>query len=85
MFSEDAAVLRTLKSLTQGRTLLAELVKRETPPIMVLYDTSKETDVNVNAECLGALQDTAMQNPLQVTGANLISNNILIMSSGVLL
>ncbi|KAF5888686.1 tudor domain-containing protein 7A-like, partial [Clarias magur] len=79
VFSEDAAVLKTLKSLTRGRTLLAELVKRETPPVMVLYDTSKETDVNVNAECLGALQDTAMQNPLQVNSSY---SNVCVTSVG---
>lgn len=59
-------VLKTLESLACGRTLLAELVDRETPPLMVLYDTSDETDVNVNAACLSALQDKTMQNPLQV-------------------
>ncbi|KAF7686643.1 tudor domain-containing protein 7A [Silurus meridionalis] len=65
-FSEDLVVLKTLKTLACGRTLLAELVERETSLLMVLYDTSGEKDVNVNAACLAALQDRSMQNPLQV-------------------
>lgn len=65
-------VLKTLESLACGRTLLAELVDRETPPLMVLYDTSDETDVNVNAACFSALQDKTMQNPLQVIVLHLI-------------
>ncbi|KAK3507703.1 hypothetical protein QTP70_034715 [Hemibagrus guttatus] len=69
LFSEDVVVLKTLESLACGRTLLAELVDRETPPLMVLYDTSDETDVNINAACLSALQDKTMQNPLQVNSS----------------
>ncbi|XP_053474833.1 tudor domain-containing protein 7A [Ictalurus furcatus] len=69
LFSEDMVVLKTLEMLARGRTLLAELVERETPPLVVLYDTSGETDVNVNAACLSALQDKTMQNPLQVNSS----------------
>ncbi|XP_022537427.2 tudor domain-containing protein 7A [Astyanax mexicanus] len=65
-FSEDAAVLKTLESIACGRTLLAELVEREAPPLVVLYDTSQQTDVNINSACLQALQDKTMENPLQV-------------------
>lgn len=65
-FSEDVAVLKTLEMLAVGRTLLAEMVERETPPLVVLYDTSLETDININAACLSSLQDKSMQNPLQV-------------------
>lgn len=67
-------VLKTLEMLARGRTLLAELVERETLPLVVLYDTSGETDVNVNAACLSALQDKTMQNPLQVIAFNFIIN-----------
>uniref|UniRef100_A0A8B9HK13 Tudor domain containing 7 a n=1 Tax=Astyanax mexicanus TaxID=7994 RepID=A0A8B9HK13_ASTMX len=66
-FSEDAAVLKTLESIACGRTLLAELVEREAPPLVVLYDTSQQTDVNINSACLQALQDKTMENPLQAS------------------
>ncbi|KAK9980696.1 hypothetical protein ABG768_000287 [Culter alburnus] len=65
-FSTDAVVLKTLESLAVGRTLLAEIVEREDTPLIVLYDTSQNDDVNVNALCLKALQDKSMENPLQV-------------------
>ncbi|KAL7841121.1 hypothetical protein SRHO_G00248120 [Serrasalmus rhombeus] len=65
-FREDPVVLKTLESIACGRTLLAELVEREATPLVVLYDTSQQTDVNVNSACLQALQDKTMENPLQV-------------------
>ncbi|XP_072525674.1 tudor domain-containing protein 7A [Salminus brasiliensis] len=68
-FSEDAAVLKTLESMACGRTLLAELVEREATPLVVLYDTSQQTDVNINSACLQALQDRTMENPLQVNSS----------------
>uniref|UniRef100_A0A8C1AQJ5 Tudor domain containing 7 a n=1 Tax=Cyprinus carpio carpio TaxID=630221 RepID=A0A8C1AQJ5_CYPCA len=64
-FSTDAVVLKTLDSLAVGRTLLAEIVEREDTPLIVLYDTSQNEDLNVNAVCLKALQDKSMENPLQ--------------------
>lgn len=66
-FSTDAVVLKTLESLAVGRTVLAEIVEREDTPLIVLYDTSQNDDVNVNAVCLRALQDKSMENPLQVS------------------
>uniref|UniRef100_A0A9J7YQC5 Tudor domain containing 7 a n=1 Tax=Cyprinus carpio carpio TaxID=630221 RepID=A0A9J7YQC5_CYPCA len=65
-FSTDGVVLKTLESLAVGRTLLVEIVEREDTPAIVLYDTSENEDVNVNAVCLKALQDKSMENPLQV-------------------
>ncbi|KAI7810816.1 tudor domain-containing protein 7A [Triplophysa rosa] len=65
-FSTDAVVLKTLESTAVGRTLLAEIVEREDTPLIVLYDTSQNEDVNVNAVCLKALHDKSMENPLQV-------------------
>ncbi|RXN04874.1 tudor domain-containing 7A-like protein [Labeo rohita] len=65
-FNTHAVVLKTLESLAVGCTLLAEIVEREDPPLVVLYDTSQNDDVNVNAVCLKSLQDRSMENPLQV-------------------
>uniref|UniRef100_A0A673GZM5 Tudor domain-containing protein 7A-like n=1 Tax=Sinocyclocheilus rhinocerous TaxID=307959 RepID=A0A673GZM5_9TELE len=65
-FSTDAVVLKSLDSLAVGCTLLAEIVELEDTPLIVLYDTSQNEDVNVNAVCLKALQDKSMENPLQV-------------------
>uniref|UniRef100_A0A672S153 Tudor domain-containing protein 7A-like n=1 Tax=Sinocyclocheilus grahami TaxID=75366 RepID=A0A672S153_SINGR len=74
-FSTDAVVLKSLDSLAVGRTLLAEIVEREDTPLIVLYDTSQNEDVNVNAVCLKALQDKSMENPLQV---NSVYTNVFV-------
>uniref|UniRef100_A0A672S1I7 Tudor domain-containing protein 7A-like n=1 Tax=Sinocyclocheilus grahami TaxID=75366 RepID=A0A672S1I7_SINGR len=71
----DAVVLKSLDSLAVGRTLLAEIVEREDTPLIVLYDTSQNEDVNVNAVCLKALQDKSMENPLQV---NSVYTNVFV-------
>ncbi|KAL7856275.1 hypothetical protein AOLI_G00198790 [Acnodon oligacanthus] len=68
-FREDPVVLKTLESIACGQTLLAELVEREATPLVVLYDTSQQTDVNINSACLQALQDKTMENPLQVNSS----------------
>uniref|UniRef100_A0A4W5KNS1 Tudor domain containing 7 a n=1 Tax=Hucho hucho TaxID=62062 RepID=A0A4W5KNS1_9TELE len=66
-FSSELPVLQTLESLAVGKILLVELLQHDTdPPQVVLYDTSHDDEVNINAVCLKALQDKAMENPLQV-------------------
>uniref|UniRef100_A0A674DFE0 Tudor domain containing 7 a n=1 Tax=Salmo trutta TaxID=8032 RepID=A0A674DFE0_SALTR len=61
------SVLQTLESLAVGKILLVELLQHDAdPPQVVLYDTSHDDEVNINAVCLKALQDKAMENPLQV-------------------
>uniref|UniRef100_A0A3P8YWD4 Uncharacterized protein n=1 Tax=Esox lucius TaxID=8010 RepID=A0A3P8YWD4_ESOLU len=66
-FSSERSVLSTLESLAVGRILLAELLEQDVAtPRVLLYDTSLSEDVNINAACLKALQDTTMENPLQV-------------------
>uniref|UniRef100_A0A674DHW6 Tudor domain containing 7 a n=1 Tax=Salmo trutta TaxID=8032 RepID=A0A674DHW6_SALTR len=61
------SLLSTLESLAVGKILLVELLQHDAdPPQVVLYDTSHDDEVNINAVCLKALQDKAMENPLQV-------------------
>ncbi|XP_030643606.1 tudor domain-containing protein 7A [Chanos chanos] len=65
-FSRDPEVLKTLESLACGRILLAEILERTETPLVVLYDTSQEEDININSACLKALQEKSMDNPLLV-------------------
>uniref|UniRef100_A0A8C8CXG8 Tudor domain-containing protein 7B-like n=1 Tax=Oncorhynchus tshawytscha TaxID=74940 RepID=A0A8C8CXG8_ONCTS len=66
-FSSELSVLQTLESLAVGKILLVELLQHDAdPPQVVLYDTSHDDEVNINVVCLKALQDKAMENPLQV-------------------
>ncbi|CAL9700501.1 unnamed protein product [Knipowitschia caucasica] len=60
-------VVSTLEKLAVGKILLMETLEPCRPnevPLVVLFDTSQEEDVNVNAGCLKALQDETMNNPL---------------------
>ena len=36
-------------------------------PLVVLYDTSQDDDININSTCLKSLQDNTMNNPLTVS------------------
>lgn len=66
-FSHEPAVLKRFESVASGKILLAEIVEREELPLVVLYDTSQDDDININAACLKALQDKSLESPLKVT------------------
>ncbi|XP_069578651.1 tudor domain-containing protein 7B [Brachyistius frenatus] len=68
-FCQEAAVLKTFETMASGRILLAEILERKQTPLVVLYDTSQDDDVNINAACMKALQDKTLASPLQVNSA----------------
>lgn len=53
--------------MATGKILLAEILEREEVPLVVLYDTSQDDDININAACMKALQDRSLESPLKVT------------------
>ncbi|XP_036407332.1 tudor domain-containing protein 7B [Megalops cyprinoides] len=68
-FCQELAVLKRFESLACGKILLAEILVREQVPLVVLYDTSQDDDININAACMKALQDKSLENSLQVNSA----------------
>ncbi|XP_059903041.1 tudor domain-containing protein 7A-like isoform X2 [Gadus macrocephalus] len=63
-WSSKPVVVSALERLAVGRILLMETVEAcpgEKPPLVVLYDTSQDDDLNINAACRKALQDHAAQ------------------------
>lgn len=46
---------------------MAEILERGPVPLAVLYDTSQDDDLNINAACMKSLQDKTLSSPLQVT------------------
>uniref|UniRef100_A0A673XWD4 Tudor domain containing 7 b n=1 Tax=Salmo trutta TaxID=8032 RepID=A0A673XWD4_SALTR len=68
-FCQEPAVLKKFESMASGKILLAEILERGQTPLVVLYDTSQDDDVNVNAACIKALQDKTLASPLQVNSA----------------
>ncbi|XP_051922993.1 tudor domain-containing protein 7B isoform X2 [Hippocampus zosterae] len=69
LFHREPAVLKTFEAMASGRILLAEILQRGQTPLMVLYDTSQDDDVNINAACMKALQDESLISPLEVNSA----------------
>lgn len=53
--------------MATGKILLAEILVRQEVPLVVLYDTSQDDDININAACMKALQDKSLESPLKVT------------------
>lgn len=67
-FSQEPVMLKKFETIAVGKILLAEILERGQPPLVVLYDTSQDDDVNINTACMKALQDKSMASPLQVKG-----------------
>uniref|UniRef100_A0AAQ5YYM0 Tudor domain-containing protein 7B n=1 Tax=Amphiprion ocellaris TaxID=80972 RepID=A0AAQ5YYM0_AMPOC len=65
-FCQEPAVLKKFETMASGRILLAEILERRQTPLVVLYDTSQDDDVNINAACRKGLQDKTLASPLQV-------------------
>ncbi|KAM4603890.1 tudor domain-containing protein 7A [Polymixia lowei] len=79
--SSHPTVLSSLDSSAVGKILLMEMVepcRRGETPLVVLYDTSQDDDVNINAACVKALRDKTMDNPLTVnsTYQNICVTNV---------
>ncbi|XP_072232753.1 tudor domain-containing protein 7B [Leuresthes tenuis] len=68
-FCQEPVVLKKFEAMASGRILLAEILERTQTPRVVLYDTSQDDDVNINAACMKALQDKTLASPLQVNSA----------------
>lgn len=60
-------MLKKFETTASGRILLAEILERGQVPLAVLYDTSQDDDLNINAACMKTLQDKTLSSPLQVT------------------
>lgn len=65
-FCQDPAVLKKFEVMASGKILLAEILERGQTPLVVLYDTSQDDDININAACMKALQDKTLASPSQV-------------------
>lgn len=71
-FSSHPVLQTFLDEVATGKILLMETLETSedlqfhSPPYVVLYDTSQEDDVNINAACLTTLQDQTMKNLLGV-------------------
>ncbi|XP_060092983.1 tudor domain-containing protein 7 isoform X2 [Heteronotia binoei] len=65
-FCDDPILVKMVESQTCGKIFAVEILEKSDVPLVILYDTSGEDDVNINAACLKALCDKSLQLHLQV-------------------
>lgn len=87
-FCQEPEVLKKFEAMASGKILLAEILERGPVPLVVLYDTSHDDDVNINAVCIKSLQDKTLASPLKVrdrlqTFYQTIQSCVLLTSSSI--
>ncbi|KAH0628472.1 hypothetical protein JD844_009706 [Phrynosoma platyrhinos] len=65
-FCDDAVLVKMVESQTCGKIFAVEILEKSDIPLVILYDTSGEDDININAACLKALCDGSLELHLQV-------------------
>ncbi|NXM67956.1 TDRD7 protein, partial [Serilophus lunatus] len=65
-FCDDPVLVKTVASQTCFKIFAVEILEKSDIPLLVLYDTSGEDDININATCLKALYDKSLELHLQV-------------------
>ncbi|KAM6303857.1 tudor domain-containing protein 7 isoform 2-T3 [Podargus strigoides] len=66
VFCDDPVLVKTVESQTCSKIFAVEMLEKSDIPRLVLYDTSGEDDININATCLKALYDKSLELHLQV-------------------
>ncbi|NP_001127391.1 tudor domain-containing protein 7 [Pongo abelii] len=66
VLSDDPDLVKVVESLTCGKIFAVEILDKADIPLVVLYDTSGEDDININATCLKAICDKSLEVHLQV-------------------
>ncbi|XP_042307896.1 tudor domain-containing protein 7 isoform X2 [Sceloporus undulatus] len=65
-FCDDVVLVKMVESQTCGKIFAVEILEKSDIPLVILYDTSGEDDININAVCLKALCDKSLELQLQV-------------------
>uniref|UniRef100_A0A452GSQ5 Tudor domain-containing protein 7 n=2 Tax=Gopherus agassizii TaxID=38772 RepID=A0A452GSQ5_9SAUR len=62
---DDPVLVKVVESQTCGKIFAVEILEKSDIPLVVLYDTSGEDDININVTCLKALCDKSLELHLQ--------------------
>ncbi|KGL85182.1 Tudor domain-containing protein 7 [Tinamus guttatus] len=60
-FCDDPVLVKTVEAQTCSKIFAVEILEKSDIPPLVLYDTSGEDDVNINATCRKALYDKSLE------------------------
>ncbi|KAL7988542.1 hypothetical protein Chor_007461 [Crotalus horridus] len=63
---DDPILIKMVESQTCGKIFAVEILEKSDIPRIILYDTSGDDDININATCLKVLQDKSFELHLQV-------------------
>ncbi|KAM5299327.1 tudor domain-containing protein 7 [Ctenodactylus gundi] len=66
VLNDDPNLVKVVESVTCGKIFAVEILDKADTPLVVLYDTSGEDDININATCLKAICDRSLEVHLQV-------------------
>ncbi|XP_075266861.1 tudor domain-containing protein 7 isoform X2 [Opisthocomus hoazin] len=66
VFCDDPVLVKTVESQTCFKIFAVEILEKTDTPVVVLYDTSGEDDININANCLKALYDKSLELHLKI-------------------
>lgn len=83
-FCDDPVLVKAVELQTCSKIFAVEILEKSDIPVLVLYDTSGEDDININATCLKALYDKSLQLHLKVPSScfllSSLKNNWLLRS-----
>ncbi|NP_001084569.2 tudor domain-containing protein 7 [Xenopus laevis] len=74
-FCDDSVIIKALEAKACGKILAVEILHKSEKPLVVLYDTSGDDDININAACLKELYDRSLSLQLK---ANLSFSNVTV-------
>ncbi|KAM3843557.1 tudor domain-containing protein 7 isoform 1-T3 [Vipera latastei] len=63
---DDPILIKMVESQTCGKIFAVEILEKSDIPRIILYDTSGDDDININATCLKVLRDKSLELHLQV-------------------
>ncbi|XP_065518904.1 tudor domain-containing protein 7 isoform X3 [Lathamus discolor] len=66
VFCDDPVLVKAVELQTCSKIFAVEILEKTDIPLLVLYDTSGEDDININATCLKSLYDKSLELHLQV-------------------
>ncbi|KAM8962185.1 tudor domain-containing protein 7 [Pelodytes ibericus] len=77
-FWEDPIIVKAVESKACGKILAVEILQKTEIPLVVLYDTSGDDDININSTCLRELCDKSLNTQLKVNASytNVIVTNV---------
>ncbi|KAM3938190.1 tudor domain-containing protein 7 [Leptodactylus fuscus] len=77
-FCADPVLVKAVEMKACGKILAVEILQKAEKPLVILYDTSGEDDININAVCLRELCDISLSVQLKVNASysNVIVTNV---------